>query len=226
MKQMTNESPGRKRFARPVDRRSRKAMTSFLKGHFRYNTMNSWNRSTSYACNMKIYGLGLDRDLTDRLYDLIYVPELYDRLESLIQKFNARHGYLWQAGWNGRSGGYLVLYQGGIQTSQYRSFCTACGQKNYTSIAETGTRCGVCYEEARVDYKTPPKQIITYPCRGTDMDEDFEDWSLYELRQRTELVQEFDRLADAIVTKSLRIAHQHSVVERTVYVPTKELILT
>lgn len=225
MKQMTNKSPGRCLFARPVDKRSREDMTSFLKKHFRYNTMNSWNHSTSYACNMKVYNFGLDRDITDKLYDLIQVPEFYGRLGKLIEKFNVQHDYLWQAGWNGRSGGYLVLYQGGVQTSKYRSYCTACGQKNYTSIAETGTRCGVCYEESRVDYEMPPKQIVTYSCRGTDMDEDFEDWSLYELRQRTELVQRFDRLADAIVAESLCIAHRHSVVERTVYVPTRELIL-
>ena len=225
MKPMTNVSPGRRLFTRAVDKRSRETMTSFLKGHFRYNTMNGWNHSTSYACNMKIYNLGLDRDMADKLYDLIQVPEFHARLGRLIEKFNARHNYLWQAGWNGRSGGYLVLYQGGTQTSKYRSYCTACGQKNFRSVAETGTRCGICNENARVDYTTPPKQIVTYPGCGTDMDEDFEDWSLYDLRQRTKLVQGFDRLADAIVAESLRIARRYSVEEQTVYVPAKELIL-
>lgn len=57
------------------------------------------------------------------------------------------------------------------------------------------------------------------------MDEDFEDWSMYELGQRTKLVQEFDRLADDIVTEALRIASEHSVEERIVYIPTKELVL-
>ncbi len=41
-------------FYTPVDLRSRADMTGFLKKHFRYHTMNSWNRSTSYACNLKI----------------------------------------------------------------------------------------------------------------------------------------------------------------------------
>ena len=35
-------------------------MTDFLRNYFRYHTMNSWNRSTSYACNLKITHLGLD----------------------------------------------------------------------------------------------------------------------------------------------------------------------
>ena len=156
---------------------------------------------------------------------MIQVPEFYERLNERIEDFNRQHNYLWQAGWNGRSGGYLVLYQGGTKPSRYRSYCTKCGQKNYTSVAETGNWCGVCNEEARVDYIKPPMQIFSFPGRDVDMDEDFEDWSLYELQQRTELVQEFDRLADDIVAEALYIAQNHSVEERTVYMPTTELVL-
>lgn len=57
------------------------------------------------------------------------------------------------------------------------------------------------------------------------MDEDYESWSIYELQQRTELVQEFDRLADDIVVEALYIAQNHSLEERTVYIPTTELVL-
>lgn len=219
------KDPGRRLFSRRVDKRSREDMTAYLSGHFRYDTMNSWNRSTSYACNMKIYKLGFDRETENKLWDLSQVPEFYDRLNELVEDFGRQHNYLWQAGWNGRSGGYLVLYQGGTKSSEYRSYCTCCGQKNYRSVAETGTRCGVCNEETRIDYIKPPMQIFSYPGRGVDMDEDFKDWSIYELKQRTELVQEFDRLADDIVAEALYIAREHSVEERIVYVPTKELVL-
>ena len=222
---MKKETSARRLFSRRVDKRSRAEMTAYLSGHFRYNTMNSWNRSTSYACNMKLYKLGLDRGTEDKLWDIIQVPEFYERLNERIEDFNWQHNYLWQAGWNGRSGGYLVLYQGGTKPSGYRSYCTKCGQKNYTSVAETGNWCGVCNEEARVDYIKPPMQIFSFPGRDVDMDEDFEDWSLYELQQRTELVQEFDRLADDIVAEALYIAQNHSVEERTVYMPTTELVL-
>ena len=222
---MKKETPARHLFSQRVDKRSRAEMTAYLSGHFRYNTMNSWNRSTSYACNMKLYKLGLDRGTEDKLWDIIQVPEFYERLNERIEDFNRQHNYLWQAGWNGHSGGYLVLYQGGTKPSGYRSYCTKCGQKNYTSIAETGNWCGVCNEEARVDYIKPPMQIFSFPGRDVDMDEDFEDWSLYELQQRTELVQEFDRLADDIVAEALYIAQNHSVEERTVYMPTTELVL-
>lgn len=57
------------------------------------------------------------------------------------------------------------------------------------------------------------------------MDEDFEGWSIYELQQRTELVQEFDRLADDIVAEALYIAQTHSVEERVIYMPTTKLVL-
>ena len=222
---MKKETPARRLFSKRVDKRSRAEMTAYLSGHFRDNTMNSWNRSTSYACNMKLYKLGLDQETEDKLWDMIQVPEFYEWLNERIEDFNWQHNYLWQAGWNGRSGGYLVLYQGGTKPSGYRSYCTKCGQKNYTSIAETGNWCGVCNEEARVDYIKPPMQIFSFPGRDVDMDEDFEDWSLYELQQRTELVQEFDRLADDIVAEALYIAQNHSVEERTVYMPTTELVL-
>ena len=222
---MKKETPARRLFSKRVDKRSRAEMTAYLSGHFRYNTMNSWNRSTTYACNMKLYKLGLDQETEDKLWDMIQVPEFYERLNERIEDFNWQHNYLWQAGWNGRSGGYLVLYQGGTKPSGYRSYCTKCGQKNYTSVAETGNWCGVCNEEARVDYIKPPMQIFSFPGRDVDMDEDFEDWSLYELQQRTELVQEFDRLADDIVAEALYIAQNHSVEERTVYIPTTKLVL-
>ena len=222
---LKKETSARRLFSQRVDKRSRAEMTAYLSGHFRYNTMNSWNRSTSYACNMKLYKLGLDRETEDKLWDMIQVPEFYERLNERIEDFNRQHNYLWQAGWNGRSGGYLVLYQGGTKPSRYRSYCTKCGQKNYTSVAETGNRCGVCNEETRIDFSKPPIQIFFYPGRDVDMGEDFEDWSLYELKQRTELVQEFDQLADDIVEEALHIASEHTVEEQVIYKPITELVL-
>lgn len=41
-----------------VNKRSQEAMTGFLARHYRYNTINSWNRSTFYANNVKIQNLG------------------------------------------------------------------------------------------------------------------------------------------------------------------------
>lgn len=46
-------------------------MIEFLKNHERYWTMNSWNGSSSYANNVKIYNLGMDHDLEMKAYGLL-----------------------------------------------------------------------------------------------------------------------------------------------------------
>ena len=124
-------------FFKEVDKRSRKAMTDFLKRHYRYNTANSWNRSSSYANNIKLYNLGLPKETEDKLWDMLDCQEIYDRFSELINDFGLKHNWRWQAGFNGRNSGYLVLYQGEAKPSEYKSFCTACGQKNYKTVEET-----------------------------------------------------------------------------------------
>lgn len=59
-----------RKISQPIDLRSRREMTDYLRNHFRYSTMNSWNHATSYACNLKIYGLGLDPEIESKLYDI------------------------------------------------------------------------------------------------------------------------------------------------------------
>ena len=60
-----------RRFSETVDLRSRKEMTEYLQSHFRYDTMNAWNAATSYACNLKIYKLGLSPEIENKLYDML-----------------------------------------------------------------------------------------------------------------------------------------------------------
>lgn len=57
------------------------------------------------------------------------------------------------------------------------------------------------------------------------MDEDFSEWSLSELRQRTALVQEFDQLADDIVSKAIEMTQSYEVMEEIEYVPITRLRL-
>lgn len=206
--------------------RSRSAMTEFLTEHFRYPTMNSWNQSTSYANNVKIFNLGLSGKEVDKLYELIEMNEFYDRIGILLNAYAVQHNYLWQAGFNGRSGGYLVLYQGYSKRSEYKSFCTTCGQRNFRTVEETGNcRCGRCGMDTRVNYSTPPLECGTYPGRGTDMCEDFEDWDIYSLRQRAALVQDFDRLCDDILSVVKNIVTNYEIDENVVYVPQRIKVL-
>lgn len=204
-------------FCKAVDTRSRLKMQEFLKEHFRYNTMNGWNISTSYACNMKIYNLDVPEKVKSKLYEMLDCQEVYDRIRDLIENFNSTHGFRWQAAFNGRSDGYIVLYQGGSKPSKYKSYCSFCGQRNFHSIKKNGNVCGRCHLPGRVDYAKPPLETFSYPGRPVDMGEDYEGSSMGDLRERVKLVQEFDALADNIVLEVTSIAENYSVTEETYY---------
>ncbi len=214
-----------RRFSESVDLRSRKEMTDFLQTHFRYDTLNSWNCATSYACNLKIHKLGLCPEIVDKLFDLMQVQEFFDALRELMEAFNEAHQYRWQVSMNGRSGGYLVLYEGGIKPTGHRSYCRSCYQRNFKSVSENGNICGRCGKPDRVDYVRMPMQSYTYVGRGIDMDQDYEDWTISELRDRVRLVQELDQLADDMVALGIQMAKDYSVVEVEVSIPQTQKVL-
>ena len=214
-----------RRFSEPVDLRSRKEMTAYLQNHFRYSTMNSWNGADSYAHNLKIYKLGLCSEIEEKLYDLLNFQEFFDFLRELMDDFARRHQFRWQAGMNGRSGGYLVLYEGELRPTGYLSFCTCCGQRNYRTVEETGNVCGKCRRPARVNYKHTPMQAVTFPGRGVDMDEDYDEWPIEALRDRVRLVQDFDRLADEMVTQAIQFAKDYEIEEVEVCIPRTQRVL-
>jgi len=213
-------------YYKEVDKRYRETMTAFLKKHFRYHTMNSWNKSTSYANNIKLYNIDKPDSVdNDTWWEMIGITEWQEKLSDLLEHFGRRHEWLWQAGINGRTGGYVVLYKGGIKPSDYKSYCTHCGQKNYEAVPEGQTGiCGRCDSKARVNFRQTRMQIFTWPGKSVDECEDFEDWTLSEIRQRVELVQDFDRLCDNIVAAYLesctkyRIAEEEILVSKTIKV--------
>ena len=123
------------------------------------------------------YSLGLTKAQEDKLYTMLDTSEFYTYINDLLNDFSIEHNHLWQVGFNGRSSGYLVLYQGFSRLSGYKSFCRECGQRNYKTVEETGNnRCGRCGADARINFETMPKEVGCYPGRSTDMGEDFEDW--------------------------------------------------
>ncbi len=208
------------KFAKEIDRNNREAMIDFLKNHFRYDTMNGWNRSTSYANNVKIDRIGLTHEQEMKLYDIMNIDGAYDEINDKIWEFGYAHDWKWQVGFNGRSGGYLVLYKGGWKYDEHKSYCIACGQRNFKTVEKSGCKCGACGKETRKNYEKPLKQTFTYPGQSIDMYEDFEDWSDDELRARVDLVTGFDRLCDIIVEKAAYIADNFTVEEEEVLVPT------
>lgn len=97
---------------KPTEEMTRQEMIEYLMGHFTYWTMNSWNKTTSYANNVKIYNLGLSEELMDKAYDAIDL--LFENDTFLIEwntlKLSFCENTGCDIGFNGRSDGYLVLY--------------------------------------------------------------------------------------------------------------------
>lgn len=94
-------------YVKGIDITNDRQMFNFLKNHFQYYTMNSWNRQKSIAHNVKIYNLGLTGDSWTALSFL--QDDDYFVVNMMIEDWEAEHrGY--KVGFNGRSGGYLVLY--------------------------------------------------------------------------------------------------------------------
>ena len=95
-------------FSKTVNLNNREEMIKYLSNHFRYNTANSWNLMTSYANNVKLYKLDLP-DIS-KAYDFLNAKceEYIWDIDNEIREFQVETGYT--AGFNGRSGGYIVLY--------------------------------------------------------------------------------------------------------------------
>lgn len=274
--------PARVNFQTPAQApTSRKAMIEYLRGHPRYDTMRSWNHCTSYARCIKVSHLNWpSNEVRGTAYEMLTVSEALDEFWGPLRSFGDRHGHIWQIGGNGRSNGYVVLYQGGMERSGHHSHCTVCGQQNYAKVllpAENPTpeqnferyyiehhgwppfayptkdevktlgmtepqildlvarlrqewnnerpnvtfhnRCGRCGENARVNYDEQPLRILSYPGRGVDMDDDFEDWSTDDLLDRVAVVYDFDSTVDAGIAAFTAFCESHTVVDDVVYVP-------
>ena len=92
-------------FYRKVNKNNNKEMFEFLKEHFKYSTLNSWNNLWSIANNVKVYNLGLD-------YKILELLELdnYFTINTCIEDWENEHeGYT--VGFNGRSGGIFSTLQ-------------------------------------------------------------------------------------------------------------------
>ena len=95
-----------------VDICSAKSMFNFINNHFTYFTLNSWNGLQSIAHNVKVYNLGLDGDWCTALAyleDENDIGDLQFEISMRIRDWEKDNpGYT--LGFNGRSGGYLVIY--------------------------------------------------------------------------------------------------------------------
>jgi hypothetical protein len=66
-----------------------------------------------------------------------------------------------------------------------------------------------------MNYPETHKRIVTYSGRGIDINEDFRDWTLGELRSRVTLERSFDLLADTIVREAYWHAQNYKIRKET-----------
>jgi len=174
--------------------------------------MNSWNQSQAPAYNLKVHR-AVDPKLQDTVLELMQGENFYDSINELIHLFGVLHDWQWQAGFNGRSGGYLVLYRGGQKPSGYKSYCQSCGQRNYQVVPDGQTgRCGRCGEQSRVNYQKEPLQVFSYPGEAIADDE-----------VPSDVLRAFRRLAVDIVKETERMARECSLVDEP-YVTSRKVV--
>ncbi len=264
-------------FQKKVDRRSRAAMRAFLARHFRYDTMNSWNGLTSYANNIKTHRLGLTPEQSGKADEMLET-DYWDEIRDPIDDFTESQGYEYTIGTNGRSGGYLVLYQSRREQTGHLSYCPSCGQRNFKKVpsafqddnekviskeilksqgswhpgnylglssiqelsipddeklklidslkvrladcSETDA-CGICRKPRR-NYDAPPSRLMA-SYKSIDQGEEFfaEDWPMWQLRDRVDLVCAFDAACDEIRSNFISLLEDYDVVQVTRWNPVK-----
>ena len=158
-----------------VDICSPKSMFEFINNHFKYWTMNSWNRLESIANNVKLYNLGLDGDwctVLDYLNDENDIGGLQEQISDLIWLWKKEHPY-YSVGFNGRGDGYLVLYNREPN-----------GNVNFRNILPEDLIGFDTYE----DFKENLKEWYGWSVKDY----------LPELREYTQVIRDFDKLCDDI----------------------------
>ena len=199
--------------------KTKKQMVEFLKNHFRYYTMNSWNLSTSYAANVKIRNF-VPSNLMEAAYDILECEDAYDDINDIIQQFGIRHNWKYHIWFNGRSDGYLVLGKGGADSKVIYTDAEFEAKENYGGRVYADGYGWKSRDEAKRDgvYNRTLLKRFTNPGMNLDMGEDFSGWDLCSLKERVALVKDFDETVEACKKAFLETCG-YGVREETVYEP-------
>jgi len=213
-------------YEKKVNIKSKKEMAQFLSGHFRYHTMSSWNRSSSYAHCVKVDRLGLPRGGQTKAFEILETEDYWRDILWPVRDFEKEFAGDYSIVTNGRSSGYLVLCEAEYYDPGYKSCCPKCGQLNYREVTSSADLCGVC-RAPRSNLKKPLQWLRV---KGSGIDdgmsmEDFMDLPMSTLAHKVDLVCEFDRTCDLVRDAFLELVNDFYVVEETIMVPQKVLKL-
>ncbi|MFZ2655498.1 MAG: hypothetical protein WAX69_11270 [Victivallales bacterium] len=195
---------------------TRQRMTSYLEGHFRYWTMNPWNRATSYARNIKIHRMKWkSRELESSAYGFLDVAEAYAGMRILLEEFAERHDHAWRIIFNGRSNGYLVMVSGGYNEHFIADPGMKPGSRDYSDHVGRWFTYGEALENGWIGKKY--RRFFLQPGKGCGDDGTFDDWDMDALKGRARLVRDFDMTCDKAVCAFQDFVENHDT--RMVEVP-------
>lgn len=191
----------------------------FLQSHFRYDNMNSWNRVTTFAANVKLCQSNYTQKIPDNAWDFLDCVEAYDNVNAIIEDFTKETGGHLTISFNGRSNGYLVLKRSQYKECEHKSICMSCYQRNFQAVPEGQTGvCGKCGKPTRVNHKFE-KELSVYIGRGIGENlgylEDDEIEGLYED------VLKFDEAVENCKAAFIDYCENHRMEEQTVMVEKK-----
>ena len=201
---------------------TKEGIAKFLTEHPRYDTNSSIHPVTSYAHNVKLHRLGLNRAETEKACTIREVDDYWKSLSQPLRAFQEEMQGCYQIVASGRSGGYLVLFEAEVYDPGYKSTCQRCGQLNYQAVTPDNCKCGVC-KAPRSNLKKPLSWSRTL---GSGIDHgvslgEMLDWSMGQLRDRLDLVRRFDEACDETRSAFIRLLNEYMMVEQTVMVPQK-----
>jgi hypothetical protein len=204
---------------------SSKKMREYLKSHFRYHTMNSWNDSTSFAANVKIHNLDLPKETEGTAYDMLEMRQPFSAIEQgPFREFAEKHNYRYQMSWNGRSGGYIVMIRGGRERSDKTAQCDCCGKYTWhkEEILCTTDGCEGMLIPLTAEEKKSLFKIYTQPGKpigeGDLMNE--EEYSNGEIEALCNAVKDFDKAVEQAKEIFVSYCKEYEVKEVEEDIPT------
>lgn len=114
--------------------RTRAEMIEYLEGHERYWTASSINGNHSYSRCIKLRYIDFpSRKVEDTAYQMLDIPEAFDEVGRIMEEWGASNDWKYQAGFNGRSSGYIVMLRGGLRDGHpYTSYQSIGEGRDYT----------------------------------------------------------------------------------------------
>ena len=176
--------------------------------HENYDTMSSWNNSKSYSRNVKVNRLNIPRNLIDVAYEICQTDYVHDDLRFIIEEFEERMNGNYTIGFNGRSGGYVVLYERCRESIQ-KPYITRCDKCYKPTWYEDGHKCMVCKDGTLRKYDAPKFKLVTRTTGLVKDEDDLKAMDDEELLDWVDLIMEFNYTVNCMESQFIYCCQQH-----------------